>query len=391
LSAASSIRATSASLALALFGLLSLASPEAWADEREGCRGSAGQEAAYFYHGSKNGSESQFGPLTVLINGGFDIVRNPSYSSEVFRLNYGKGLENVARNVSNPRWAMGPGGLSHAIAHEVLPYRGFSSNYGQWLPNVFLHTLGEGMLYRKTTEWYRSRCFESPRVFGFATVFATQVLNEVIENGAYQGPNIDPMADFLLFNILGYTLFSFDSVAGFFSGPVQLNYWPGQAAFDIAQGRIFNQGENYAFQVTLGNWTDWRAFLYFGVDGLLGLSVPLGGTKILSLGMGSHLMQLEEEIFEGTRVLIPQGDLNLAGGLFYENDRSLIASFTASGGERPVAAFNLYPSFLQVGTNKFGAYARAGQDEGYSIGVTASALPLVPGVIFGGSSSAVRF
>jgi len=49
----------------------------------------------------------------------------------------------------------------------------------------------------------------------------------------------------------GYMLFSLDPVARFFSNTVRLNYWPGQAMFDMSHQRLLNVGANYSFKVPL--------------------------------------------------------------------------------------------------------------------------------------------
>ncbi len=354
------------------------------------CLNRPGANRAYFYHGQDYGSESQFNPLTVLINGGFDITRNPSYTSSLSDIEYGTGLENLARNLSNPQWAIGEGGLGRVVAHEIIPYRGLSSRYGQWIPNIFLHSLGEGMLYRKTSEWFEANCFPSPKVFGAITLLSMQILNETVENGAYQGPNEDPVVDMFFFNILGYALFSFDVVAQAFEGPVQLNYWPGQAVFDLTRGVLFNHGENYSFQIGLGDWSDWKVFSYFGAEGLFGVSVPVKH-HMISFGFGTRLLELQVDEGRGTRILRPKGEMNWAGGIFLEQNHSLIASFTASAGVRPLASINLYPSILRIGDVKFGAYASGGEEEGYSIGLTLSGAPVVPGFLIAPNPKSVRF
>lgn len=357
-----------------------------------GCSSSSG-EPSYFYEGPHDGSELSFNPLTVLINGGFDITRNPSYTSRLADIQYGTGLENVAFNLANPQWAIPADQLGRVVAHEIIPYQGLESRYGQWIPNVLLHTIGEGMLYRKTSEWYRARCFPSPKVLGAITLLTMQMLNEVVENGAYRGPNADPVLDVYLFNTLGYLLFSFDAVAAFFSGPVQLNYWPGQPVFDLNRGVLFNHGENYAFEVTLGDWTQVRAFAYFGAEGLFGLSVPWE-RHVISFGLGTRLLELQVDEGggdEATRILRPDGEMNLAGGLFLEKEHSLLASLQLGGGNRPMAAFNLYPSVLRLGSFKFGLYATGGEEEGYSAGFTLGGAPLVPGVLIAPRPESVRF
>lgn len=210
----------------------------------------------FFYKGQDYGSESQFNPLTVLLNGGFDILRNLSYQDDLRNVPYKTGLRNVGRNLANPLDAIRDGGIGRTVAHEVIPFRGLDTKYGQFVPNWTLHTLGEGMLARKVEEWYRYHNVPGARALGILTVTTMQLMNEVAENSNYVGTNSDPVMDMYFFNLLGHVLFSSDAVMAFFSGPVQLNFWAGQAVLDMRTFELYNHGENMAFKVTLGDWTD---------------------------------------------------------------------------------------------------------------------------------------
>ncbi len=337
----------------------------------------------YFYKASPYGSASQFNPLTVFVNGAFDILRNQSYRSSPFDVDYGTGFSNLWRNLKDPFGVIKDGGGGRFVAHEIFPYRGLKSQYGQFVPNYVLHALGEGMLTRMLAEWYRAHNVPWHYFFGISTVFLMQWMNEVVENGSYEGANGDPISDIYLFNTLGYILFSIDGVARFFSGhPVQMNYWPHQAALDVRTGELFNHGQNFAFKFNLGEWTDYKAFAYFGVEGLLGLSAPISESDSISIGAGLRLLELEPEPSPGFRVLVPKGNLNVELAAFWDRDESLMASVFLGGPGNWLVQANLYPGVLNLQGLAFGAYAIVSEFDGVSLGLSFQLLPLVPGVLF---------
>lgn len=342
----------------------------------------AGDEA-FFYHGLEYGSQSQFNPATVLVNGSFDILRNISYTSSPFEVDYRTGFANLADNLIHPWRVARDGQFGRFIAHEVVPYRGLEARYGHWVPNLTLHLLGESMVYRGLSEWYAARGAAWPRLWGMLSVVAAQLTNEAVENGSYRGVNMDPLADVFIYNILGLVLFSFDEVARFFSGPATIAYWPGQAALDLRSGVLFNHGENYAFKISLGSWTRLRLFAYFGQEGLFGLSLPLGGGHTVSCGVGPRLLELEEDIAPGPRVLVPkQGLFNVDAAIFWDRHESLMASLLVGGPEDFIVRLNIYPGVLQFGEYTVGLYVLSGAYEGLAGGLTFRYVPVMPGLLF---------
>ncbi len=336
-----------------------------------------------FYHSTDIGSEAQFNPFTVWVNSGFDILAKPSYRRSVLEVEYQAGFRNVFDNLNNGVARVRRVGIERVVAHEVFPYRGIDSQHGQWIPNVFGHMLGEGMLSRKLSDWYELQNVPYPRLWGLATLVATQFLNEAAENGSYKGTNLDPVVDLGLFNLLGYLLFVTDEVAGFFAGPVQLNYWPGQAVLDLRSGELFNHGENFAFKLWLGDWTNLRGFFYFGGAGLFGLSLPLGVHDAVSVAAGPHLMWMKPNMVNGNRWLQPAGDMNWDLALFWDRNESLLASVQGGGMSTRFVALNVYPGVWRLGPVGIGAYAFCSEDVGTAVGLTVQAVPVVPGVILG--------
>jgi hypothetical protein len=336
----------------------------------------ASPKKLYFYQELDYGSESQFSPVQASIHVAFDILRSASYQNNPFEIAYGTAFSNVASNLADPFGAIEKnGGAEEFIAHEVFPFKGLSRDYGQWVPNYTLHALGEGMLYRKLSSWYEAHGVPAPQLFGLLNLAAAQFMNEVVENGAFTGPNTDPVADFYIFNPIGYLLFSIDGVAEFFSTTVKLSYWPDQAVLDLTRGDLANVGSNYSFKIALPK-TDWRLFYYTGADGLFGLSIPTSPTETVSVGLGTRMFTMQAQYTEqGGRTMIPD-DLQFETGVFWDRHESLLASLIVAGPMHPRVAVNVYPGLLKVGPVKFGVYAGAGYYDGLSAGMTFAWSPL---------------
>lgn len=341
-----------------------------------GLPATASPSEGLFWSPKDYGSESQFNPLTALLNGGFDILRNPAYDDRLTGPDYRMGAINVLDNVFvRPLQGIDAVGWMKFTAHEILPIRGLDTRYGQFVPNWFMHGLGEGLLYRKLEDWYRHYDVPQPRVMAIATTTLLQFMNEVTENGSYRGWNQDPIADMLIWNPLGFLLFSIDPIARFFQGPVKLDYWPGQAV--VTNGlRLTNQGENYAFKITLGLPIDLRFFMYYGKQGLFGATFPINERDNLSIAVGPSLKGMGVEYTNGTRMMIPGDQLIWETAVFWDRKESLMASLFAGVTESPYVLANVYPGLIEYRGWSIGTFARWSRDEGMSAGLTLRGSPI---------------
>ena len=56
----------------------------------------------YFLKDVDHGSQSTFGPLQVILNSGFDILRSGSYPNSLTQIDFATGFVNVLDNILNP-------------------------------------------------------------------------------------------------------------------------------------------------------------------------------------------------------------------------------------------------------------------------------------------------
>ena len=330
-----------------------------------------------FYFGQDYGSESQFNPATALVNGGFDILRSYAYQDSLLHVDYKIGVQNVLTNIVHPADNLGKAGYVNVASHEIFPFRGLGTNYGQFVPNIFMHTFGEGMLYRKLEEWYEVQGVPYPRVASILTTSAMQLLNETVENGSFRGSNPDPIADMLIFNIMGFLLFSQDGIAGFFADQVRIDYWPGQAVIQPDTLRLVNMGENFAFKFKGLPWGV-KLFGYIGNEGLGGLSIPLTSQDNFSFAYGLRVLRMSAIIGRnGDRLMVPSaGNNEWDLAMFWDRKDSLMASLELGTVRDYSALLNVYPGVIEWKGWTVGLYAKASHQDGVAAGLTFRHSPL---------------
>ena len=333
----------------------------------------------YFLNDVDYGSDSEFNPAQATINLSYDILRSASYQDSPFKMAYATGFGNVAKNLAHPFDAIEKsGGAAEFIGREVFPIKGIRPDYGQWVPNYTLHVLGEGMVYRKLWSWYASKGVPVPWLFGLLNTAAAQFVNEAAENSTFRGPNTDPVADFWIFNPIGYTLFSIDPVARFLSTTVRINFWPGQATLDVVHLKLLNTGGNYSFKIPLP-YTKLKFFYYTGTDGLGGVSIPTKSGDSFSFAAGTHLYTMRAKYTDqGGRIIVPD-DLAFSVAAFWDRNESLMSSLQLIGPKHPAVLLNVYPGLLHVASFRFGLYAAGGYYDGAALGLSVSWLPVGPG------------
>ncbi len=328
----------------------------------------------YFYNPDvKAGSEYYFTPFSLFMNGSYDILRNGGHSKDITQIEYKQAFDNVWWNLTHPGKAINQYGTKYFLSEEIFPVS-VRKDEAQYFPNYAHHLIGGGMLYVKSAEWFEHYGFPYPKTASIITSTAYQLLNEMVENGGYQGVNTDPIADLLIFNPLGYILFEFDGVKRFFSETVPLYDWSLQPVLTLRNNFLENAGQQFVVKYDPELFNNYSFFWYWGIYGIVGLSYSNDGVNNYSFGIGQVVNKLKHGVRRNSRLVTPE--LDGAMGFFYDVDNSLIASLLLTGPGLYNARLNIYPGFLNIGPFKPGFFLGYGEWDKLIVGITYASIPL---------------
>lgn len=331
-------------------------------------------EKFYFYNPQLDyGSEYSFTPLTMILNGSYDVLRNGRHEKNVFELGYRTGFKNVWDNITHPITNIEAFGWNAFLKQEIFP-TSLNPNKAQFVPNYLHHVIGSGMLYVKAAEWYDYHGFPLPYVWSFFSAFSYHLLNETIENNRYVGPNVDPIADLLIFNPAGYILFSFDTVKKFFSQTFPLYDWSLQPMINPVNGYLENTGQQFVFKFPLPWIESHRGFFYWGIYGIAGLSYETHPGHHWSFGAGTVVNKLKDTKQRAARLVTPGTDAAI--GVFYDRDHSLMTSFLFTGPKLFNLRVNVYPGLVDIFGLRAGFYAGLGEWDNYLFGISLVKFPV---------------
>lgn len=320
------------------------------------------------------GSESVFGPANLFINGSFDIFRNGAHTKNVLEQTYTKGFKDVTRNLSAPFHHIEVYGVRNFFRREIFNIS-TDVHESQFLPNFGLHIIGNGMQYIKLAEWYAYHRYPYPKLLSLLTSISYQYLNEILENGAFQGTNVDPISDMLIFNPLGFLLFSIPWIQAFFSEKVVLLDWSPFPYFGLSGTTIENAGQQYAAKLEMLEKDEFRPFLYWGALASFGVSKDLSHNRCLSVAVGVTINQIIEKRFGNARYMTAALDYGIM--IFYDRHNSLLSSLILTGPKYWNLRYELYPNVLAV-TDKFkpGFLIGIGEVDHIALGLACSFSPL---------------
>ena len=331
----------------------------------------------YFFHPEIDyGSEQYLNPLTTFLNGAYDVLRNGGHENngetiDIFKLDYLTGFSNIWDNISQPAYHISHYGWNRFLKQEIFPAN-LEQDKAQWVPNYGHHILGSGMLWVRMSEWYDHFGYTNPKLLAFLATTAYQVMNETLENNHSTKTNVDPIADLLIFNPLGFLLFSFDSVKEFFSQTVRMYDWSLQPVFNPQNHYLENAGLQFTFKYSLASKLDF--FFYFGIYGIGGFSYALDDERHISIGAGTVVNRLNEHVIDDARFITPSTDGAL--GFFYDRNHSLLGSLIVTGPRLYNTRINLYPGFLAYKGIKPGFFIGVGQWDGLVSGFTLAHFPI---------------
>jgi hypothetical protein len=337
-------------------------------------RSFAQEKTYYFFHPVQYGSESTFNPISLIANGGFDELQSTWRSSSLSEIPWKNGAENVWYNIIAPFPQINKFGWNDFIFHEVIP-RSFKPDDAQYFPNYTLHLIGGGMQYRKAAEWFDYYGYPLPFVCALITTMGYHYVNETLENGNWVGPNTDPIADLLIFDPLGIVLFSFDGVCKFFSSEVSLNDWNNQPAFSFLPLGLQNTGQNFIMKYPITASGKTSLMYHFGTFGELGLSMKTNKEDAVSFGVGMSSNSVQTSLTSRGAPIFTI-TLGPRAGIYWDRNNSLMASVVASDNFHGRLIFNIYPGVFSIKSFSPGFFLIADASSAYTIGMTASFLPL---------------
>jgi hypothetical protein len=319
----------------------------------------------YFYTNKNYGSEALFNPVTLIINGGYDVCQLQMVPNKVGDLEYGKMSKVVLKNLGDPFTSISHYGWSKFLRTEFLPIS-YTQNTMQWIPNYQQHLIGGGMLYTAMKEWYEERKFPAPWLFSSVTVMAQHFLNEVIESGPNEGYSVDEISDIYIFDLGGIVLFSFDSINEFFSEELNLADWSLQASIALPYGRV-NAGQYFSIKWKFPFSDDYSLFYRYGMGALYGVSKKLNEQDNLSVGFGfrsKHLVDLENTLRERTI------ETSWHAGIFWDRNNSLMAQIVLSGVKEFFCLMDVYPGIIKFKNFSPGIWSIIGRNGNITFGIS---------------------
>jgi hypothetical protein len=325
-----------------------------------GCAMPGVRDEPVFYRPLGVGTERQFDPLRSGAQYALDGAQIEGAGTD----DYGEHLQLVWDHLREPVHTIerSDGGWRDFVNSEILPIDPENAEDSlAILPNVFLHTLGGGMLFRKTAEWLAAHDVPEPGLCAGLVAMATEVLGEASEKPATD--DTDEIADVLIFRPLGMWLFADADRARWVHDELGLVDWPYLLMWDVDDEDFANVGTSYCFRPAFLGDDDTRPFAYVGITNVFGLSHRVAGADRVSWGVGTATLTVEPV------------ELRWSAGVFWDRDRGLLASLIANGADGYAVRANVYPGALLDADVPLGLFGGVGDDGRVTIGVQ-FALPI---------------
>ncbi|MEO7083140.1 MAG: hypothetical protein ABI442_18875 [Gemmatimonadaceae bacterium] len=290
-------------------------------------RRSASDTLFRFYRNRPYGSEAEFNPLSLVINGGYDQLRTGD-NRYVFDLPYPRAFATVWHSVTDPEPVLRHYGWKNWLTHEVFPLTTKGSGGGQWYPNYHLHLFAGGMTYDRTVEWYEQHDVSHPELAAGATVYAWHLLTEMVESNGACCEDEDGLTDLLIFDSGSILLWNQSWMKRPFGGRVEFTDWPGQATLAIPSNRIENAYMMAMLRAPLPRTESWKIMTTMGNAFLVGLSARVGGSADHPLWLSaSGGFDPADNPIVNAATGAGTADLQANAGFFLDRDGSLLISF----------------------------------------------------------------
>ena len=316
-----------------------------------------------FYTNKPFGSESQFNPLSQVINDGFDMLRTADADRHVFDFPYAQAAHGAWLSMTQPDKVLRTYGYDTWVRRQLLPLTGKKKGGGQWVPNYELHLLGGGMTGVRVTEWYEQHGTPHPELAAAGTAAIWHFMNEMVEHQNGQ-PTADALTDLLVFDPGSFLLWRSDWVQRLFSNRMEMTNWPGQPVIEAPTATLQNMHQTVLLRAKLTH--DYRPMTTLGGSFLLGLSRRRGAADWITLGGGWDPTEnplIDPVTGEKTVTLNP----NI--GLFYDRDGSLLGALYVRLHRTEMITMNVYPGVVHFGRWSPGLFAHVLDDGRVRFGI----------------------
>lgn len=293
-----------------------------------------------FYSGLPYGSESEFNPLSLVVNGGYDQMRTGPHR-EIFRWPYGRGFHAIWYSVTHYDAVIRHYGVRNWLRNEVFPLTTKGQGGGQWYPNYHLHLFGGGATYAEMTEWYEQHGASHPELLSGFTMYAWHILTELTENGGSCCEDEDGLTDLTIFDVASIVLWNQDFIKRQFGRAIEFKTWMGQPSYIAPQ--LENAYMMAMVRVAIPGSTNWRVINTFGNAFLLGPSRRIGGEYWFSptIGFDPDDNPVIDPATGKKTVTLKQNY-----GFFLDRKGSLLASFVSKAGSTNGPTLNIYPGVI---------------------------------------------
>jgi hypothetical protein len=316
-----------------------------------------------FYTNKPFGGESQFNPLSLLVNESFDMLRTADANRHVFDLDYTKAAHGAWLSITRPDRVLRTYGYRTWVRRQLLPLTGQKNGGGQWVPNYELHLLGGGMTGVRITEWYEQHGTPHPELAAAATAATWHIMNEMIEHQGGE-PTADAVSDLLVFDPAAFLLWRNDRLQRAFSTRIEMTNWPGQPVITAPTATLQNMHQTVMIRAK--TWRDYRPMTTIGASFLLGLSRRRGDADWVTIAAGWDPTEnplIDPVTGEKTVTLNP----NI--GLFYDRDASVLGAIYVRLNRKEAVTMNVYPGVVHFGRWSPGLFAHVLDDGRVRFGI----------------------
>jgi hypothetical protein len=324
-----------------------------------------------FYHDLSYGSESQFNPMTEILNEGFDMFRTDNMNRRLADFPFDRAAKNVFRSLMRPDSAYRQYGFTNTLKDELLPLSWGVNGGPQWLANYTCHFLGSGMVSARMVEWFEARDVPHPVAMSVLTMYAAHYTNEIVEDGGVAQRNhpLDAVVDLYLFDLAGILAFRTERMQKLFSGPLELTNWQGQATLTMQDNaldntRIENTYQEFVLRFPLPKSEKVRGMVAWGPYSIAGLSIgSRQGTSFTVAGGGDIKSHTDDLTGKQSHSVKPYG------GFFIDRRGSLLGSLVIKDSREVLASANIYPGVIRIKGTTFGLWGQLLNDHTYRFGI----------------------